>query len=217
MKTTKCKICESNNIGNWLENHHHCKKCGYVWLDEAHCPTPETEKTRYEMHKNSLFDQKYVTMLEDFLLKVGKIKNLRVLDFGCGHTPVLGELMTQKGARVTLHDRYFFPQKTYADKKYDLITLTEVFEHLDKPLEVLRKLKKLLVDNGRLAIMTHLRTGTESEFREWWYRRDMTHVGFLALSGVETLAEKLDLVMEFCDEKKIVILKKVLKTKKKVL
>jgi 2-polyprenyl-3-methyl-5-hydroxy-6-metoxy-1,4-benzoquinol methylase len=39
-------------------------------------------------------------------------------------------------------------------ERFDYIVMCEVLEHLDRPLEVLRKIKELLSDNGRLFITT---------------------------------------------------------------
>jgi 2-polyprenyl-3-methyl-5-hydroxy-6-metoxy-1,4-benzoquinol methylase len=35
---------------------------------------------------------------------------------------------------MEIYDSYFSPEKVFLGKKYNLITSTEVFEHLDDPL-----------------------------------------------------------------------------------
>lgn len=208
MEKIKCEICGSAETENWCEKYGHCKKCDYVWLSKEYLVDPEAEKERYAQHENSAENHGYVKMFEEFLEKIGEIKNRKVLDFGCGQNPVLAELMRKKGAEITFYDKYFFAEKSYAQGGYDLITLTEVIEHLAHPLAILQELQGLLREGGKIALMTKLRTGDEAEFARWWYRRDVTHVSFFTLKSLEFLAKKVQMHVEFCDENDTIILAK---------
>ncbi|MDO9493204.1 methyltransferase domain-containing protein [Acetobacterium sp.] len=48
----------------------------------------------------------------------------------------------------------FIRQIIYLGKKYDLLTATEVVEHLDDPLDYFSLFENLLKDDGVLSIMT---------------------------------------------------------------
>ena len=57
-----------------------------------------------------------------------------LLDFGSGPSPVLGEILKEKYEfNVDIYDYYFKPEKNYIGKKYDVITCTEVIEHIVNP------------------------------------------------------------------------------------
>ena len=71
------------------------------------------------------------------------------LDFGCGPTPVLADILKKHGFEVDIYDIFFAPVKSYINKQYDLITSTEVIEHLSDPLKILHLLKNRLNNNGR--------------------------------------------------------------------
>jgi cyclopropane fatty-acyl-phospholipid synthase-like methyltransferase len=115
------------------------------------------------------------------------------LEFGCGTGPVLAELLSRRGMEVDKYDLYFYPQKIYKDKKYDLITSTEVFEHLQNPMKVLELLKKHTNDKGYIILMTKFPPDGDGEFLDWWYRRDVTHISFFTPKSFEIMANRLGL------------------------
>ena len=130
------------------------------------------------------------------------------LDFGSGPGPVLSELLKQKGLEVDIYDLYYSPKKVYQNKSYDLITSTEVFEHLSKPLEVMQTLVSHLNPNSYLAIMTKFPPKDDEEFLNWWYRRDPTHISFYTPKTFEVLAKKFGLeIVKFVDDN-VVVFKK---------
>ncbi len=115
--------------------------------------------------------------------------------------------MRKKGAKVQIYDKYFHSQENYLNEKYDLITMTEVFEHLWEPVKILEDLKKLLNPDGKIALMTKMRTGNEEDFKNWWYGRDATHVFFLAKESAEKLAKRIKMQKIYFNEN-VLILKK---------
>ena len=115
------------------------------------------------------------------------------LDFGCGNNPVLAALLKDKGFETDIHDKFFAPDEVYRGKKYDLITATEVLEHLTDPIVTLQLLRSLLNENGILAIMTLFHPNDEKQFIQWWYRRDQTHISFYTPNTFNYLAKILDM------------------------
>ncbi len=189
-----CNICSSSTdiITDSKNNteYHSCSNCDFIFLDPLKRIPPENEKERYLKHNNSIDNSGYVSMLEDFITACitplsYKIEN--ILDFGCGPDPVLASLLTNKRYTVDTYDKYFFPAKTFQGKKYALITLVEVIEHLPDPLETITALRNQLKPEGLIAIMTLFRR-TEDNFLNWWYRQDPTHISFFSHKTIRHLA-----------------------------
>lgn len=208
----RCKICNHDTktlLDSQLnKRYYHCEKCEFIALDSDFLVSLERERAQYENHHNSLENSGYVQMFEnflDFFWEAFTCKNIDVLDFGSGPTPVLSELIKKRGASVDIYDKFYQPNMPLQSKKYDLITSTEVFEHLENPIETLNFLVKYLKPNGYIAIMTLFHTNAEDEFLKWWYRRDPTHIGFFTPKTATILGEKCGLKMIKHDGKRVVV------------
>jgi SAM-dependent methyltransferase len=149
-------------------------------------------------------------MFEDFLEEsvfpyIDDIDN--VLEFGCGPGPVLADLLKREDYQVDKYDPYFYPEKVYENKRYDLITSTEVFEHFSEPRKEMELLISHLKDGGYLAVMTSFHPGPET-FDDWWYKWDPTHIVFYNLNTFQKLAEDYNLKIIYTDREKYIIFKK---------
>lgn len=210
----KCKIC--NAISSSFEDiqlkktFFHCPACELIFLDKNFYISNEKEKNQYDHHNNSLENEGYVKMFNDYLdftLEGLHVKS--ALDFGSGPTPVLAELLKRRGLHVEHYDKFYQPNKVYENKKYDLITSTEVFEHLENPKEVLSLLSTLLNPKGIISIMTLFHTNNEDDFLKWWYRRDPTHITFFTPKSIEFMDKECGLKILKSDDKRIIILQKM--------
>ncbi|NLC28533.1 MAG: class I SAM-dependent methyltransferase [Campylobacteraceae bacterium] len=192
----------------FLPRYLYCKNCQFIALDSAFILSREDEKKHYTNHKNSLENLGYIKMFETFINFVdSNITNYnKVLDFGSGTNPVLATLLKRKGKEVFYYDPYFSPDMSYEDHFFDLITITEVFEHLADPKETLKHLVSLLNPNGSIAIMTHFHENYLTKFEKWWYRIDPTHIGFFTPKTFSILASKTGLYLKAHDEKKSLLL-----------
>ena len=153
----------------------------------------------------------YVEMFEKFIDAtfepyIDDITN--VLEFGSGPGPVLSELLRQKGLDVDIYDKYFSPKKVYENKKYDLITSTEVIEHIENPLEVFELFSKHVKKDGYLALMTQFHKNEEEYFKKWWYKNDPTHICFFRPRTFEVLANMSGFEVVKHDDVKSVLLRK---------
>lgn len=199
----KCKIC-FNETSELLINdsiYYKCENCEYIFLNKF--ADSKTEKERYELHNNTLENQGYVNMFERFISNVpisGK-----VLDFGSGPVPVLATLLKRKGVDVDIYDIYFAKDESYKQKKYDTILATEVFEHLKDPLGVISELLFSLNSNGILAVMTGF---IPTDFVNWRYRKDFTHIGFFTHKTMQFLANKYNLEIIKMNEKNLCVFRK---------
>jgi 2-polyprenyl-3-methyl-5-hydroxy-6-metoxy-1,4-benzoquinol methylase len=210
----KCNICNTQTAS--LEDTQlnkvffHCHTCELIFLDKKFYVSNNDEKNQYDHHNNSLENEGYVKMFNDFLdftLEGLHVKS--VLDFGSGPTPVLAELLKRRGLHVEHFDKFYQPKKVYENKEYDLITSTEVFEHLENPKEVLNLLRNHLTQNGTISIMTLFHTNKQEDFLKWWYRRDPTHITFFTPKTIETMAKECGLKVQKHDNKRIILLSKV--------
>jgi len=195
-----CKICQGDTtkMVDKKKNivYYRCKSCGFVYLDDSKIIDNDSERKHYEKHNNGFDSLGYVKMFEDFIdvAIAPYAEHIKTaLDFGCGRGPVLAELLHRMGMEVDKYDIYFYPQKVYEGKKYDLITSTEVFEHLQNPIEWLRLLAQHTNDNGYIVLMTKFPPADDKIFLDWWYRRDITHISFFTPKSFEIMAKKVGL------------------------
>lgn len=210
----ECKICnKTTTIINDIElkkNFFYCKHCELIFLDKNFYVSRENEKKQYNQHNNSLENEGYVKMFTEYLNFTLKNQNIKtVLDFGSGPTPVLAELLKRRNLHVDCYDKFYQPKKIYEDKTYDLITSTEVFEHLENPQEILHMLSEHLNVNGIISLMTLFHTNKQEDFLKWWYRRDPTHITFFTPKSIEFMANKCGLKVLKTDYRRIIILQKM--------
>lgn len=176
-----------------------CPACGFTSLDEMHILDPELEKQRYLLHQNSKLDTNYLAWLEIFITTIKQYlkPDSFILDFGSGPNPVLADLLTSKGYKVTLYDPYFAPNAVAFENRYHAIVIHEVIEHLAHPLISLQELIPLLKLEGFLAIRTQVRPLSDEAFDTFWYRKDLTHRSFFMKKTCFALGEHLQLLVSF--------------------
>ena len=204
-----CSICRGpcHEIGDKKSRIYHvCRDCGFTFLDPSSRLREDEEKKRYDQHNNTPGARGYIQWLTAFLEEAVlpfADEGCAVLDFGSGPVPVLARLMEERGYKVSIHDKYFAPHMPQGP--FDLITSTEVFEHLADPLGTLKYLKEILTPGGRLSIKTSLRPLSDEEFLSWWYREDSTHISFFSAHSLNALASKSGVTLEFCDSRSVAI------------
>ena len=210
----KCKICncDTKMIDDIQLNkqYHHCQNCECIALDPVHYLSLEKENALYNNHHNTLENEGYVKMFEDFLdyFWDNLPSNKKALDFGSGPTPVLSQLLQKRGACVDCYDKFYQPIKCFENQSYDFITSTEVFEHLDDPQATLTLLANHLKPKSIIALMTLFHQNDQAHFLTWWYRRDPTHIIFYTPKTLDILAKKCGLKLIQTDGKRIAVLQK---------
>jgi|GEM_PF-122213 hypothetical protein len=121
---------------------------------------------------------------------------LNILDFGCGPMPVLGAQLSYLGCSVAVYDKYFYPDTAVLSEQYDVITCTEVIEHIWQAATVWEQFKGLLKPDGMLLIMTK-RVINEARFAQWHYKNDSTHICFYHEKTARYLAHKYGWTVSF--------------------
>jgi len=204
-----CKICgDSTSIiydKQFDIEYYKCISCDFIHIDKTKIVNFESERSVYDLHENSIDDEGYVNyLLSFFKTTVLPYKSSgKGLDFGSGPSPVLAELIARDYEfDMDIYDLHYQPNKIYEGNKYDLITSTEVVEHLSDPLEIFKLFYELLNDGGILAIMTLFHYNDETRFLNWWYRRDETHISFYNLKTLKCIAEQVGLEVIYTDDKR---------------
>jgi SAM-dependent methyltransferase len=131
-----------------------------------------------------------------------------VLEYGCGPGPVLADLLEEIGFNIYKYDPFFYPDFDYKSKKYDLITSTEVFEHFFDPKNEISKLVQLIKPGKYLAVMTSFHQGID-HFKDWWYKRDPTHVSFYNIKTFQYIENNYPLKIVKTKNNKGILFKKI--------
>ena len=136
----------------------------------------------------------------------------RILDFGCSSGRLLAGLChdhqcfgvevnaaaateaAKKGIKILTTDDLENPNVP----KFDAIVLVDLFEHMSKPLDLLRRLCRSLADNARLIIVTG--NGDAPACRrdpaQFWYFRTLEHLCMLTRRHAEFICATLGLRLE---------------------
>lgn len=179
----KCLICDSTELFG-IDHHsrrHYldCHHCGAIFLSPSERLFPDAQRARYASHQNNIDDRGYrefLTPLREAILP-HLLPGAKGLDFGCGPTRSLSQLFGERGYSVDDYDLFFFQDNTLLQKRYDFVTASEVFEHLEYPKEVFSLLQGILNPGGFLGVMTES-FSDEMNFFDWYYAKDPTHVLF---------------------------------------
>jgi len=209
----ECLICRSptkeyNDIKLDIKTYK-CNTCKYLFKDPETFWELEEQKKRYDLHQNNPEDAGYRSYFQNFLDFVFSIIDIpkSVLDFGCGESELLADMICEMGASAVGYDPIYRPQKEYKLQRYDLITSVEVFEHLHNPSKVFNHLISLLDEGGVLAIRTEFLPEEMSDYFRWYYRLDPTHVGFFSIDTFRYLAKSGGCEYLGDNEKNIVLIR----------
>lgn len=166
-----------------------------IFMDPAERLGPQEEKLRYDQHENQssagylAFFEPLINSIEEHFKAAGVMSpSLTSLDFGCGPTALLSQLLNMRGFKTHDYDLYYHPNQDELRKTYHLVTSTEVWEHLYNPRTEIERMLRLLKPGGLLGVMTSAHRG-EAVFHDWHYRRDTTHVVFFSEQTMKWIAQ----------------------------
>lgn len=183
--------------------YHVCDVCQFAAKDRSAYLPLEAERKIYLQHDNQIGDARYLAFFDQFIAKAilpFRGKGRLGLDFGSGPQPVLASHLAQRyDYAMDIHDPFFAPNPIKATQPFDLITCTEVLEHLSDPLAAFLHLQEHLRPGGLLAIMTLFRPPQASELSDWFYTRDPTHISFFRPRTLREMASHSHLDLIYCD------------------
>jgi SAM-dependent methyltransferase len=210
-----CKLCNNNTFVIYDKqydlDYYHCIHCDYIFVNPDSIVSEQEELNIYLLHQNTLENDGYVNMFRDYInqtIRPYKSQIKTALDFGSGPGPVLAHLLREENIQVEVYDPYFSPEKVYENKHYDLITSTEVFEHLKCPIKTFEILYNCLKPGGILSIMTLYHPQDTEIFKDWWYRKDITHISFYSHKTMRYLAEAFNMKILLLSPKNLCIMQK---------
>ncbi|WP_291725393.1 class I SAM-dependent methyltransferase [Bernardetia sp.] len=205
-----CTLCNTTLKNKADEFYFICAGCGAYVKDQKFYVDSQQEKSMYENHNNDVNDlgyQKFTSPITKTILQHFTPNDLG-LDYGCGTGPVISKLLKEKGYKIELYDPYFYPNENYLDYQYDYIFSCEVFEHFYNPAKEIQKLLSVLKPTGSLIVMTHL-YDYKTDFKNWYYRKDTTHVFIYTEKTIQFIAETYNLEAEIQKDRMIVFKKSV--------
>lgn len=204
-----CTLCHSvatEFTRDKQRSYFECSECELIFADPQAKIAEMSEKGIYDLHQNDPSDNGY----RRFLMLITEPLLERVhagaegLDFGCGPGPTLNLMLEEAGIRMALYDIFYYPDKTPLQRRYDLVTCTEVVEHFNAPATSWPILVSLLKERAWLAVMTSLFTReTPEAFLVWQYKNDPTHVSFYTPKTMQWLANHFGLECEIVSQRVI--------------
>lgn len=211
----RCRVCGNKTDAfddtKFDNSYGYCHNCEFIGIETEQHMTFSEERSEYDRHENSIENEGYVAMFKNFLdaAVIPFVTEGEGLDFGSGPEPVLAQVMERDYEfKMDYYDLHYQPKRLYEEKTYDLIVSTEVMEHLHEPLDIMQILADHLKPGGILAMMTLFHENDNEKFLDWWYRRDVTHIGFFTPKTFEVLAEIVGLKVIYTDDYRYVTLQK---------
>ncbi|OGV46348.1 MAG: hypothetical protein A2X46_18640 [Lentisphaerae bacterium GWF2_57_35] len=198
-----CPLCGSRSAEPFhrdrKRDYFRCLSCDLVFVPLEQQVSPEQEKARYDLHRNTAFDPGYRAFLSRLFqpLETKLLPGARGLDFGCGPTPTLSLLFQEAGYRCDNYDLHYANDPAVLEQKYDFLTCSETLEHLVRPREEFERFLRLVKPGGWIGIMTQLREPEFTPFGDWFYKDDATHIGFFSRQVFQTLEKAYGLRLEF--------------------
>jgi len=169
-----------------------CDNCQLIFADPTTLLDAAAELSIYQQHQNDPADERY----RAFLNKLAAPLQQRLagvgfhgLDFGCGPGPTLSLMLTETGQQMSIYDPYFADNPEVLTQQYDFICATEVIEHFYQPAREWQLWLNLLKPGGWLGLMTKL-SDQVSDFGNWHYKNDPTHVSFFSSHTFAYLAAR---------------------------
>ncbi len=213
IEANHCPLCGSDRTEFFFEDSRRsffrCALCSLVHVPACFHLSDEAERARYDLHQNSEDDEGYRNFLSQ--LSTPLLDRLpdqaQGLDFGCGPGPTLSGMLEERGHQVALYDKFYAPDRAVLDTTYDFVTATEVVEHLRTPAADLDLIWACVKPGGWLAIMTQFLV-SQIRFKGWFYKNDLTHVGFFSPQTFEWLAVRWSAQIEI-EKPGVVLMQKV--------
>lgn len=125
--------------------------------------------------------------------------NIKILDYGSGGGFLARELRNS-GLNVECYEPMLdgaFCKEAHI-KKYDILILNEVIEHIDQLLITFSNIYDSLIDGGSVLIKTMVTDSILTDpynfsynFRHWWYKDDPTHVSFFSSLTFEYICSNI--------------------------
>lgn len=189
-----------------------CPVCLLIYADPATLLAAEAELSIYQQHQNDPTDPRYRAFLNKLAAPLQQKLaggNLQGLDFGCGPGPTLSLMLSEMGHQMAIYDPYFADDPQVLTQQYDFICATEVIEHFYQPACEWQLWLDLLKPGGWLGLMTKM-TDKVTDFSQWHYKNDPTHVSFFSRHTFDFLASRDGFSVEII-EPDVILMQKIMR------
>ncbi|WP_417428479.1 class I SAM-dependent methyltransferase [Halpernia sp.] len=199
----KCKICKENSskifekivLLKYPSAYYQCTNCGFVqtdepiWLEEAYGNAITSLDIGILNRNDFLKDE--ISKIIDCCFPEAKL----FLDFAGGYG-LFVRSMRDKGFNFYRQDIYCenlfavnFDIEDIPQRKFDIVTAFEVFEHLENPLQ---EIENILKFSNHLIFSTDLVPQKTSDIENWVYIAQETgqHIAFYTEKSLIIIAEK---------------------------
>jgi len=204
-----CPICESGSItldgttSVYSEKILCCKQCGHKWLQNVVRPSIDIALERDERDTPKDIN---AWLFRQIPQSVKSQDNVNIIDIGCWDGSVLeklpshwnrhgvepnlhaAEVARSKGVNVTTRS---IETADFSEGTFDLALMLDVIEHLDNPMETLKKIYSIIKPEGYVIILTGncQSFGSRLYKGNWYYCNYVEHVTFFSIDSMEkTLA-----------------------------
>jgi hypothetical protein len=199
-----CKICGNKTstifkaqiLNKYEVDYFQCNSCGFsqtenpYWLEESYISSINLSDTGV-MYRSERMSKITTTIISLFFNKKGAF-----LDYAGGFG-VFTRTMRDIGFDFFWNDPYTKNELARGfegelDRKYELVTSFESFEHFEKPLEEIEKILKL---SDTIILTTDLISIPAPKHEDWWYYASEhgQHVAFYSKKTFKIIAEKYNL------------------------
>lgn len=186
-----CRLCGNAELAVIPKNFLRCSRCDLRQKSEELLLSLKDEKARYLLHENNPEDLGYQEYLNSTLNFSRPQKTDTVLDYGCGPTKGVENLLKNEVQKVISFDPIFYPIDLNLSENVDLVICSESAEHFYSPKQEFERIFSLLKPKGRLLLRTEIYQ-PQVDFTNWYYINDPTHVALFSLRTLEFLARQYD-------------------------
>ncbi|MDP4267534.1 MAG: class I SAM-dependent methyltransferase [Bacteroidota bacterium] len=202
----KCKICKEKSIeifeakilSKYIIKYYKCTNCHFIqteevfWIKESYNNAITDSDIGY-VTRNLMYSE-IVTCIINYIFK----KEAKFIDYGGGYG-LFVRLMRDQGFDFYWQDLYcknifannFRLTDINKNIKFELLTAFEVFEHLNSPME---EIKKMFNYTDSILFVTELQPHNDiKNVSDWWYFSPEfgQHISFYSLKTLEIISDNL--------------------------
>lgn len=182
----KCRCCQSDSSLSFSKkgyDYWECNNCKTLFVPSG-INQSDMVGGGFEQERNEIQNKERTTR---FIWLVGVYGN--ILDYGCGHGMLVKDCNEAK-LNCDGYDKFNGDFPLIKDKKYNLISMVEVIEHLYYPYFELNEIHSLLKDDGLVYIETSFTDIIPKPYEEAYYvEPSVGHCTIFSHKGLDLLME----------------------------
>jgi protein-arginine kinase activator protein McsA len=204
-----CKICSSKSskifskkiLNKYFINYYLCENCFFIQTDEPYWLNESYEGQEISALDVGIFKRNIylLNMTNSFILNNLKFDNdFKGIDYGGGHG-IFVRMARDLGFNFLLYDKFaknlyakyfsFDVDKDTRKTKFNVLTAFELFEHLENPMDEIKKMFKL---SDTIFFSTELSNIKDlKNLEDWWYfvPESGQHISFYNIKTIEKIAK----------------------------